>query len=43
MDELIEQERQIKQAMSSRSGLMGLLLHSTFDHTMAARLQQATK
>lgn len=38
MDELIEQERQIKQAMSSRSGLMGLLLHTTFDHQMAARM-----
>lgn len=41
MDELIEQERQIKQAMSSRSGLLGLLLHSTFDHQMAAKLQQS--
>lgn len=40
MDELIEQERQIKQAMSARSGLMGLLLNSTFDHQLAARLQQ---
>lgn len=43
MDELIEQERQIKQAMSSRSGLMGLLLHSTFDHAMATRMQQTKK
>lgn len=32
IDELIEQERQIKHAMASRSGLLGLLLHSTFDH-----------
>lgn len=38
MDELIEQERQIKQAMSARSGLMGLLLNSTFDHQLAARM-----
>lgn len=43
MDELIEQERQIKQAMSSRSGLLGLLLHSTFDHTVATRMQQQGK
>lgn len=41
MDELIEQERQIKQAMSSRSGLMGLLLNSTFDHQLMARMQQS--
>lgn len=34
IDELIEQERQIKHAMASRSGLLGLLLHSTFDHEM---------
>lgn len=37
MDELLDQERQIKQAMSSRQGLLGLLLHSTFDHDMALR------
>lgn len=42
-DELIEQERQIKQAMSSRSGLMGLLLNTTFDHQIAARIQQAKR
>lgn len=44
MDELIEQERQIKQTMASRSGLMGLLLHSTYDHKVMermARLQQS--
>lgn len=41
MDELLEQERQIKSAMSSRSGLLGLLLNTTFDHQMAARMQQA--
>lgn len=41
MDELIEQERQVKQAMSSRSGLMGLLLNSTFDHQLMARMQQS--
>lgn len=39
IDELIEQERQIKQAMSSRSGLLGLLLHSNFDHQMQAKMQ----
>jgi COMPASS component SPP1 len=41
VDELVEQERQIKQAMASRSGLLGLLLHSTFDHEkmMFAKMQ----
>ena len=43
MDELIEQERQIKQAMSSRSGLLGLLLNSTFDHEIAAMMEQQAK
>lgn len=38
IDELIEQERQIKQAMSSRSGLLGLLLHSNFDHELRAKM-----
>ncbi|CAO1387556.1 unnamed protein product [Diamesa hyperborea] len=32
MDELLEQERQCKSSMSSRSGLLGLLLHSTYNH-----------
>lgn len=41
IDELIEQERQIKQAMSSRSGLLGLLLHTNFDHELAAKMQAA--
>ncbi|XP_070502555.1 CXXC-type zinc finger protein 1-like [Chironomus tepperi] len=38
MDELVEQERQIKQAMASRSGLMGLLLHSSYDHERMERI-----
>lgn len=38
MDELVEQERQIKHSMASRSGLLGLLLNTTFDH---AKMEQA--
>lgn len=34
MDELIEQERQVKQAMSSRSGLLGMMLNSTYPHSV---------
>lgn len=40
MDELSEQERTIKNAMSSRKGLLGLLLHSTFDHELASKMQR---
>lgn len=41
MDELILEEQQIKKAMSSRSGLLGLLLNSTFDHQFATRMELA--
>ena len=34
------QERQIRQAMAQRAGLLPLLLHSTFDHQLQAQLQQ---
>ncbi|CAG0899199.1 unnamed protein product [Darwinula stevensoni] len=40
VDELLEQERQIRSAMASRAGVLPLLLHSTFDHQMAAKAQQ---
>lgn len=39
MDELVEQERVIKNAMSNRKGLLGLLLHSTFDHELVAKMK----
>merc|ERR1711860_93371 len=32
VDELIEQERVVKTSMSSRAGVLALLLHSTFNH-----------
>ncbi|XP_037936051.1 CXXC-type zinc finger protein 1-like [Teleopsis dalmanni] len=32
LDDLLEQERQIRHQMSSRSSLLGLMLHSTYDH-----------
>jgi COMPASS component SPP1 len=38
MDELIEQERQIRLAMSSRAGVLGLMLHSTYDHELIPKL-----
>jgi COMPASS component SPP1 len=39
VDELIEQERQVKLAMSNRSGVLGLMLHSTFNHDLDGRWQ----
>uniref|UniRef100_A0A146M154 CXXC-type zinc finger protein 1 n=1 Tax=Lygus hesperus TaxID=30085 RepID=A0A146M154_LYGHE len=32
IDELLEQERQVKQKMSQRAGVLALMLHSTYDH-----------
>ncbi|KAG5682963.1 hypothetical protein PVAND_012279 [Polypedilum vanderplanki] len=43
MDELVEQERQIKAAMASRSGLLGLLLHSTYDHERMEKIARLQK
>ena len=32
LDELFEQERNIRSAMSNRAGVLGLILHQTIDH-----------
>ena len=32
LDDLFEQERNIRMAMASRSGVLGLMLHQTIDH-----------
>lgn len=40
MDELLIQERQCKQALTDRAGVLGLLLHSTFDHEIREKLQK---
>ena len=34
LDELFDKERQIRQAMAQRAGLLPLILHSTFNHDM---------
>eukprot|EP00095_Tigriopus_kingsejongensis_P009703 maker-scaffold1466_size39939-snap-gene-0.7 protein:Tk09703 transcript:maker-scaffold1466_size39939-snap-gene-0.7-mRNA-1 annotation:"phd finger and cxxc domain-containing protein cg17446-like" len=39
VDELLEQERQVKSAMASRAGVIGLMLHSTFNHELDGRWQ----
>jgi len=38
LDELIEKERQIRYRMSSRAGILALMLHSTYDHVLMERL-----
>ncbi len=34
LDELFDKERQIRQAMAQRAGLLPLILHSTFNHDL---------
>ena len=41
VDELIEQERAVKATMSNRAGVLGLLLHSTFNHELDDRFKAA--
>lgn len=41
MDELIEQEKAVKKSMLNRKGVLGLLLHSTFNHELDNRFKAA--
>lgn len=38
VDELMEQERHIRLAMASRAGVLGLMLHSTYNHEVMERI-----
>lgn len=38
MDELMDQERQIRSWMSARAGFLGLMLHSTYNHEIMEQL-----
>lgn len=38
MDELVEKERQIRHRLSTRAGVLALMLHSTYDHELMERL-----
>ena len=40
IDELVEQERQIRLNMASRAGVLALLLHSTYNHEIMERITQ---
>jgi len=39
LDELLEKERQEKESMSRRAGVLNLLLHSTYNHEIANKMQ----
>lgn len=34
LDDLLEQERNVKTAMTNRAGVLGLMLHQTIDHSL---------
>lgn len=38
IDELIEQERQIRQRMADRAGVLALMLHSTYNHDLMEQI-----
>lgn len=38
MDELLEQERHLRTSMASRAGVLGLMLHSTYNHVVMEEL-----
>ena len=43
LDELLEQERQVRVSMTNRAGVLGLMLHSAYDHALASRYEQLTQ
>lgn len=43
MDELIEQERQLRHNMASRAGVLALMLHSTYNHEIMEQLTKASE
>lgn len=43
LDELVEKERQIRHRMSTRAGVLALMLHSTYDHELMERLAAEAK
>jgi len=40
LDELIEQERQLRQKLASRAGVLALLLHSAYNHDVVEQMQK---
>ncbi len=42
-DDLVEQERQLRSSLQARAGVLGLMLHSTFNHDLVAAQAAAQK
>jgi len=42
LDELFEQERQVRTALASRAGVLSLMLHQTIDHSVAPTTSSST-
>lgn len=43
MDELNDQEQKVRAAMASRAGVLGLMLHSTYNHDIMERLCRSSR
>ena len=43
LDELMEQERQEKESLSRRAGVLNLMLHSTFNHEIMEKVLKMQK
>ena len=43
LDELMEQERQEKESLSRRAGVLNLMLHSTFNHEIMEKVMKMQK
>lgn len=43
LDELLEQERQIRLRMANRAGVLALMLHSTYNHEVMDNMKKAEK
>ena len=43
LDELMEKERQGKDCMSRRAGVLNLMLHSTFNHEVMEKVQMVAR
>lgn len=43
LDELLEKERQIRQTMTNRAGVLALMLHSTYNHQVMEEITKASQ
>ncbi len=40
LDEMLEKEANLRNALRNRAGVMGLMLNSTFDHDLSEQIMQ---